>query len=285
MKLPAALDPIGFWLTVLFYLGSLVGSTYALLRGEVQGRVQRLSDGMLLTGFALHTAGVALTFFRGELRLQFHSNIFLFCWFLVGLYGVVLRKRIPSFSLFVSGLAIVGLGFFVLIPQEGKAFLPSSRPWLIWVHVACIFLSYLAFACSCAASLFYLVQEKMVREKKVRGTFLSLPALGEMDLMAFRLVQIGFPLLSVGLFLGFLYAQGSGDGFNPWDPKILASLLVWLVYGAYLFCRGLGFFHGRRSAYLLIVGFVLLGLTYVGLNMTPTTWHRFVQHYDLLRIS
>lgn len=276
MKLPAALDPIGFWLTVALYFVSLVGSTYALLRGEVEGRVRRLSDGALLFGFALHTVGVGLTLWRGELRLQFHSNLFLFCWFLVGLYGTVLRKRIPSFSLFFSGLAILGLGFFALIPQEGRAFLPASRPWLIWVHVGCIFLSYLAFTCSFAASLFYLVQEKMVRKKKVRATFMSLPALGDMDLMAFRLVQVGFPLLSVGLFLGFVYAQGGEARFEPWDAKVVASLLVWLVYGAYLFSRGFGFFHGRRSAYLLIVGFVLLGLTYVGLNLAPATWHRFV---------
>jgi ABC-type transport system involved in cytochrome c biogenesis permease subunit len=86
---------------------------------------------------------------------------------------------------------------------------------------------------------------------------------------AHRMVQFGFPLLTLGLVLGALWGKLAwGDWWN-WDPKELWSLATWLTYVGYLHFRGRygGRFH-RANCYWVLVGFALVLVTLLWVNLS-----------------
>ena len=82
--------------------------------------------------------------------------------------------------------------------------------------------------------------------------------------MGYRAVIIGFPLLTMTVVLGAVWAQIAWGSYWSWDPKETASLLTWLVYGAYLHARVARGWVGPRAAWLLIAAFACVLLTFFG---------------------
>jgi len=85
-----------------------------------------------------------------------------------------------------------------------------------------------------------------------------------LDEISYRAVVIGFPFLTLVIVLGALWAEVAWGTYWSWDPKETASLVTWLIYGAYLHARVVRGWRGSRSAYLLMLGFYATVFTYFG---------------------
>jgi cytochrome c-type biogenesis protein CcsB len=131
----------------------------------------------------------------------------------------------------------------------------QSRP-IMTVHVSSAIFAYATFAVSFAAAVFFLIKQKW----GIRW----LPSLEVLDDVAFRAVGIGFPLLSLVLILGSVWAHEAWGVYWSWDPKETAALFTWLVYGVYLHTRTLRGWRGTRSAVILLFGFGAVMFTYYG---------------------
>ncbi len=131
----------------------------------------------------------------------------------------------------------------------------QARP-IMTAHVSAAIFAYATFAVSFAAAVFYLV--------KKRWGIRWLPSLEVLDDVAFRAVGIGFPLLSLVLILGSVWAHDAWGVYWSWDPKETAALFTWLVYGVYLHTRTLRGWRGTRSAVILLFGFAAVIFTYYG---------------------
>lgn len=127
---------------------------------------------------------------------------------------------------------------------------------LLSVHVAVAILAYGAFAVSCAAAMLFLIQPASGRK--------GLPKPALLDEIGYRAVVVAFPLLTMTVVLGAVWAQVAWGRYWSWDPKETASLLTWLVYGAYLHARVAHGWTGRRSAWLQMLGFAAVLFTYFG---------------------
>jgi ABC-type transport system involved in cytochrome c biogenesis permease subunit len=64
--------------------------------------------------------------------------------------------------------------------------------------------------------------------------------------------------------LGAVWAEQAWGTYWSWDPKETASLVTWLIYGAYLHARVVRGWRGRRAAWLLMLGFGAILLTFFG---------------------
>lgn len=131
----------------------------------------------------------------------------------------------------------------------------NNRP-IMTAHVSMAIMSYATFAVSFAAAVLYLIAE---------GRNIGwLPSAEMLDDIGFRAVTIGFPMLSLVLILGAMWAHEAWGVYWSWDPKETAALFTWLVYGVYLHTRTLRGWRGRRSAIILLFGFGAVMFTYYG---------------------
>ena len=93
-----------------------------------------------------------------------------------------------------------------------------------------------------------------------------LPSLEEIDHNVYRTVAFGFPLLTLVIITGAVWAQYVWQRWWSWDPKETASLVTWLIYAGYLHGRRQRTWTGRSSALFAVVGFLAVLFTFAGVN-------------------
>ena len=97
-----------------------------------------------------------------------------------------------------------------------------------------------------------------------RRPAMVLPKRELLDDLSYRAMLIGFPFLTLTIVLGAVWADIAWGRYWSWDPKESASLVTWLVCGAYLHARSVRGWRGRRAALLLMVVFAATLFTYFG---------------------
>ena len=143
------------------------------------------------------------------------------------------------------------------IPSTIQPLVPAlQNNLLLSVHVAVAIVAYGTFSVAFGAAVLHLIQPAEGR----RG----LPKPELLDEISYRAVVIGFPFLTLVIVLGALWAEVAWGRYWGWDPKETASLVTWLIYGAYLHARVVRGWRGNRAAILLLVGFGATLLTYFG---------------------
>lgn len=141
--------------------------------------------------------------------------------------------------------------------REVNPLIPAlqSNNIMTW-HVGTASLSYATFAVAFGSAVLFLIAE--------RRTINWLPSAEMLDDISFRAITIGFPLFTVSVILGSVWAHEAWGVYWQWDPKETAALFTWLVYAVYLHTRTLRGWTGRRSAYVLLFGFAATIFTYYG---------------------
>jgi ABC-type transport system involved in cytochrome c biogenesis permease subunit len=103
------------------------------------------------------------------------------------------------------------------------------------------------------------------------------PSLEVCDDLAYKSLAIGFPLMTLGLISGVLWAHKANWGPQwEFDTKILLSFFMWLIYLLLIHYRLIAGWRGKRAAYLAIAGFVGVLVTFVG-STYFTGFHTFTQ--------
>ena len=143
------------------------------------------------------------------------------------------------------------------IPADIEPLVPAlQNNLLLTVHVAVAIVAYGSFSIAFAASVLYLVQPE--------GGRWGLPKPQVLDEIGYRAVVVGFPFLTLTIILGAVWANTAWGTYWSWDPKETASLVTWLIYGAYLHARVMRGWRGNRAAWLLVLGFAATLFTYFG---------------------
>jgi cytochrome c-type biogenesis protein CcsB len=181
-------------------------------------------------------------------------------------FFVYLRYRITALGLFMLPLVFVLTLISALRPERPFASPAFRGGWLL-THIASIFLGYTAFFLTFVAAIMYLFQERELKSKRPRAFYYRLPSLEVCDELYSRSLVFGLPFLSLGILTGFVWASRMWKGPWEFDPKILASLVTWLVYLVLFSTRLSGAWRGRRSAYLAIFGFIAMMVTFLGISL------------------
>lgn len=154
-------------------------------------------------------------------------------------------------------VALAMLLYATTIPSTADPLVPAlQNNLLLTVHVAVAIVAYGTFSIAFAAAVLYLIQPAGGRR--------SLPKPDLLDEISYRAVIIGFPFLTLVIILGAVWADVAWGSYWSWDPKETASLVTWLIYGAYLHARVVRGWRGSRSAWLLVAGFGATLFTYFG---------------------
>lgn len=96
-----------------------------------------------------------------------------------------------------------------------------------------------------------------------------------LDNLGYRLIGLGFPLLTVGIIAGAVWANEAWGSYWSWDPKETWSLITWFIFAAYLHARLTRGWQGRRPAILAVIGFFSVWVTYLGVNFLAQGLHSY----------
>ena len=240
--------------------------------------IARISYGLLLLGFIAHTLTISLwTFQTGSLPVHnLRESLSFFAWAIIGVYLIIqIRFNILVLGSFLSPLAAaMMIGSSFLPPQNGPGNPLLQNVWLM-IHIVFIFIGNGLFAIAFLSGVMYLIQERQIKSKRLGRLYHRLPALEVLDALNYNCLIFGFPLLTLGMLSGSIFAQYTLGTFWRWDPKEVWSLITWLLYAALLHGRLVSGWRGRRSAMISIIGFLVLIFSFLGVNFLVKGYHSF----------
>ena len=268
--------------TFVYFFAMVLYVSYLAFRSEVLGKVASIS---LLGGVVVETAAIGMRWYesyqmgigRAPLTNLYESLAF-FAWTIAVIYLVLERKfKIKTVGAFVAPFPFLIMAYAALNPNDIQPLVPALKSnWLI-SHVVSCFVGYAAFAVSfCVSVLYFIKVGEESRSPKSGGSFWGfLPSSSALDEIGYKTIAIGFPLLTIGIVTGAFWANVAWGTYWSWDPKETWSLIVWLIYAAYLHARITRGWRGKRAAILSIVGFAATLFCYLGVNLILSGLHSY----------
>jgi len=265
------MDALLIKLTALVYLVVAAAYFFYLFRGASAGK---LPTALLLGGFIVHSIALVGLFFReGFATVALMGDALLFnSWLMVAIYLLIQIK----YPLTVLGAIVAPLAFLMTFPAfavgaRAGEIPPGLETFWLPLHVTLAFLGNAIFALAFGVSVIYLLQERRLKHKKPTGLMKRFPSLESLDGLNYRLLLWGFPLMTLGIVTGSLWAGIHWGDYWSWDPRQISSAGAWLLYGALLHGRITAGLRGKKAAVLTMVGFcVVLGYFLWGDALFPS---------------
>ncbi len=259
-------------LAALLYAAGAASYVFFFARPR-QVRAARAGLWFVAVAFVVHAVsiGFACREFGGTEFFNLRGGFGMLGWIGAGAFLLLQRfYALPAAGAFVLPLVLIAVlpGFFGLGPNALGELPRSVRVPAIGVHVSTALGGVALFAIAFVVALMYLLQEREVKGKRFGALFSRLPSLASLDQLNQRLVRAGFAIYSVALVTGAMVAKNAWGSFWTWDPQQIASLVVWLLYGAMVQLRHVGV-HGRRYALLTLAGFALVLGSMLAMGAVP----------------
>jgi len=270
------MELIFFRIALVTYLLSTVGYVASLFAGRV--RVARVSMWGLVLGFALHTVHIVMgwTGIASIPSANIYGSLSFVAWAVAGSYlAFQARTKTQVLGAFVSPLVAVMMIAASAGLMDSSPIPASLYGPLVPLHIVLLLIGGALFALACLAGIMYLVQDRLIRDKKVRGFSTLLPPLGDLDRINHLCTIWGFPLLTFGIITGSIWARTVWGSDWHWDPKQVFTAVSWVLYAAVVHQRIAIGWKGRKAALLSIIAFAGLLFAFIGVNAFFVTMHRF----------
>ncbi|MDO8723767.1 MAG: c-type cytochrome biogenesis protein CcsB [Syntrophales bacterium] len=266
----------------VYFFAMVLYVSYLAFRSEGLGKAATLT---LLGGVIIETAAMAMRWFesyqmgigRAPLTNLYESLVF-FAWTIAVVYLVLEAKfKIRTIGAFVTPFPFIIMAYASLNPKDIQPLVPALQSnWLI-SHVVTCFVGYAAFAVSFGISILYLFKARAenISAKSTALFWSYIPSSSALDEISYKTIAIGFPLLTIGIVTGAFWANVAWGTYWSWDPKETWSLIVWLIYAAYLHARITRGWRGKKAAVLSIVGFAATIFCYLGVNLVLSGLHSY----------
>ena len=263
-----------FLLAVLVYGFSTVYSVFLWRKGFRKD--DHINYILLLAAFVLHTVAMIRRGFsiaHCPVNNLFEAAMFI-AWSAVVAYLIIgLMPRLRFLGAFVSPV-LFAIGVFALMPELDPPHGPKPQfsGALTSLHAATILLAYGAFGLAAAAATMFLSEQYDLKFHKLRAVLSLLPPIQRLETITSRLVLAGFILFTIGLGAGHFLPDPKHLSYWS-DPKVVWSVLMWVVYLVLIVSRRIFAQPSRRFAYGIVAAFVFLLLTFWGTNLLSPLHH------------
>jgi len=210
----------------------------------------------------------------------------------------------------VSPIALFVVGFATLsLPdgmQKAAPLVPALKSNWLMMHVSIMMISYSTLVVGSLISIVFLILTKgnpvlltgssigssnrqasdnekinlnktynldLDYEKDFLGKRINL--LQSLDNLSYRTIGLGFPLLTIGIISGAVWANEAWGSYWSWDPKETWALITWMVFAAYLHTRITQSWKGKGPAILASIGFIVVWICYLGVNFLGKGLHSY----------
>ncbi|MBA4416342.1 MAG: c-type cytochrome biogenesis protein CcsB [Syntrophus sp. (in: bacteria)] len=260
-----------------FYLLSTLSYLLFLITGKKGfGKPAHIS---VTIGFALHLVSLILRYIQAGYTpiTNFHEALSFFSLSIAGFFLYLRRSyRIEIVGCIILPVISLMLIWALTFPVAVKPIPPVLQSYWLPVHTIFSFAGNAAFFISFFVSLMYLIAERSIKRKTALPFSIHLPSLETLDSINYKCVSYGFPFLTVGIVTGSIWAGFAWGSHWNWDPKETWSLITWIVYAILLHNRLTMGWRGRKTAYMMIIGFLSMIFTFFGVNLFIGGLHSYL---------
>lgn len=189
------------------------------------------------------------------------EGLYFYSWVLVTL-SVVINKwlKIDFIVFFTNVLGFVIMAIHTFAPARDAALIHAEQvvSELLFIHVTAAILAYGMFTISFIFSVLYCIQYNLLKQKKWGKRVMRIADLAKLEHIAYLLSVFGVPLLLIGLILGVQWAIIQRPDFHWYDPKIISSFIVLIIYSSFLYLRVSQKLRGKNIALLNIASFFIM---------------------------
>ncbi len=252
---------------VLYFAAAVLQFVGTLFKKDKVGKIAWL---VFLASLAAQTAYLlvrGVTARRLPLSNQFEFAT-AFAWGIALMLLIVrLRLKADWLSVAVMPMVFLVLSYAALQPREVTELMPALRSAWFGFHIGAAVFSYSAFIIAGCVGLRYLI----VSRKGSADEF----KLHQMDYLSYRMIALGFLLLTVTILSGALWAEQAWSAFWTWDPKEVWALITWIIYAVYLHLRLRGKRKGTVMAWYAMIAVPVVLFTFAGVNTIMPGLHSY----------
>ncbi|HET6363896.1 MAG TPA: c-type cytochrome biogenesis protein CcsB [Nitrospirota bacterium] len=176
-------------------------------------------------------------------------------------------------TLAIGLLTAMGIDFFYLITLKHLAAGESFKKHMFESTFLSSSVSIALVSWAAVIGLFGLVWSQGMKLKNLLKQYM--PAQDQLDDVTYRMIAIGWPLLTGGIITGAVWANSAWGTYWGWDPKETWSLITWFIYAIYLHARYVRGWKGTQMAVISAVGFLAVIFTYLGVNLVLSGLHSY----------
>ncbi|MFC2110130.1 c-type cytochrome biogenesis protein CcsB [Bacteroidota bacterium] len=236
----------------------------------------KLTIGVVLVFFAMHTAGLgARWFISGHAPWSNAYESMIYVGWATMLFGLVFGRTSTltiAATAFLTAMILM-IAHWNWMDPEIANLVPVLNSYWLMIHVAIIVASYGPFALGMILGFIALILTILTNEsnkKKLNETIKELTIINEMS------ITVGLVMLTIGNFLGGMWANESWGRYWGWDPKETWALISIMVYAFILHMRLVPGLRGRFTYNLWsIIAFASIIMTYFGVNFYLSGLHSY----------
>jgi cytochrome c-type biogenesis protein CcsB len=262
-------DPwtIAKWLYVFVILFAIAGTFMKVKWVDMTPRL------LLIAAFIVHTGGLALRWYIAERApwSNMYESMITVAW------GVVLfalfKYRGPSGKILPPAAAFIGFSSLFIASLNAldpgiEPLVPALQSYWLNIHVIVVLLGYASATLAAVLGHIWLVNDafRPKTAKKLMGGIYN---------AIYKMVQLSVLFLIVGILLGSVWAHSAWGRYWGWDPKETWALLTWMYYLGLIHAGYAGRLRERGMAIATVIGFLLVLMTYYGVNYFLSGLHTY----------
>lgn len=143
---------------------------------------------------------------------------------------------------------------------------PALQSYWINIHPMVLMTAYAAFGNAFGVGIALLIQEHQIKSRKPTELCYRLPSIEELDNLNYKIIVFGFPVLTVGIIMGGIWAYNAWGRFWGWDAKETWAFITAMIYAGFLHMRFVKGMRGRKAVYVSMLGFASVIFTFIGVN-------------------
>jgi cytochrome c-type biogenesis protein CcsB len=270
------MEVILFEIALTFYFASAIVCVLELFKSTRTSSIIMFS--LAAAGFAFHTANIIARYvISGHIPItNLHEASSFFSWCIVLIFFFIeYRYKLGLLGSFIMPVVFVLMLSSSMLPRKIEPLSPVLRSYWLGIHTVLAFVGDAAFAMAFVIGIMYLIQEHYLKSKHLGGLFERLPSLQILDEINYKLITLGFPLLTLAIITGALWAESAWGTYWRWDAKEVWSLITWFIYALVLHVRLIAGWRGKRAAILSIIGFGVVLFTFFGVSLIMKSVHSF----------
>ena len=258
-----------FFAAVIAYFAAMMMQTVGAVMGKK--KLTGAARAVFAAAFAAHTV---FTIWRGIAagrvplanQFEFASG---FAWS-AAIMGLVLYVKLRQEWIMTVSMpvAFLVLSYAAFQPMEIKELMPALRSTWFVLHIGSATFSYASFAIAGGLGAYYLAQLK-------KGCAENETRMKQTDYMCYRLISLGFLLLTVVILSGAIWAEQAWSRWWSWDPKETWALITWILYAIYLHQRMRLKWQGKRMAWFAVIAVFCVLFTFAGVNKILPGLHSY----------